>query len=296
MRLIGHLATESAARAFGDYLYVQGIENRVESQPSDGWAIWVHDEDKLEGAAKLLQDYQRNPTDPKYRAQSDAAGLRAKKEKSDAAYRQRLQTRRYLFRPLTAYGFGPLTFGLIVISVGVFLWMRSGSNGQALMALSITQFGLGGSFNASLPEIRNGEIWRLITPIFLHFSVLHILFNMLWLRDLGSMIEARQSSLVLLALVMVSAAISNVAEFYIGHTAAFGGMSGVVYALLGYIWLRGKFDPGSGLYLHPSTVTMMIVWFVVCLTGLLGPIANTAHAAGLVIGAGWGYLSGLHYR
>ena len=76
----------------------------------------------------------------------------------------------------------------------------------------------------------------------------------------------------------------------------FGGMSGVVYGLLGYVWIRGKFDPGSGLYLHSYTVTMMIIWFVACLTGVLGPIANTAHAAGLVMGMAWGYLSSLRYR
>jgi len=76
----------------------------------------------------------------------------------------------------------------------------------------------------------------------------------------------------------------------------FGGMSGVVYGLLGYIWLRGKFDPGSGLYLHPSTVTMMAIWFVACFTPIIPHVANAAHAAGLVMGLGWGYLSSQRYR
>ena len=66
-------------------------------------------------------------------------------------------------------------------------------------------------------------------------------------------------------------------------------MSGVVYGLLGYIWMRGKFDPGSGLYLHPSTVTMMIIWFFACFTPIIPNVANAAHAAGLVIGIAWGY-------
>jgi GlpG protein len=92
-------------------------------------------------------------------------------------------------------------------------------------------------------------------------------------------------------------ACSNLAQFYVGHNnPVFGGMSGVIYGLLGYVWLRGKFDPGSGLYLHSSTVTMMIVWFFFCYTGFVGRIANTAHAVGLGMGLAWGYLSSLRHR
>jgi GlpG protein len=87
----------------------------------------------------------------------------------------------------------------------------------------------------------------------------------------------------------------NLAQFYM-HGPMFGGMSGVVYGLLGYIWIRGKMDPGSGLYLHPSTVWMMIIWFVLCVAGLFGAIANTVHAVGLGLGMAWGFLSSLRHR
>jgi GlpG protein len=76
----------------------------------------------------------------------------------------------------------------------------------------------------------------------------------------------------------------------------FGGMSGVVYALLGYVWMRGKYDPASGLFVPPPTVTMMLIWFVAGWTGILGPIANMAHGAGLVLGMAWGYFSSWRYR
>jgi len=97
-------------------------------------------------------------------------------------------------------------------------------------------------------------------------------------------------------LVLVIAAGSNLGEYWLGRTVTFGGMSGVLYGLLGYIWIRGKFDPGSGLFLHPTTVTMMLVWLVVCYTGYVGAIANAAHVVGLVIGMVWGCLSSLRYR
>ncbi len=297
--MIGHLANEAAARTFGDYLLVQGIENRVEQQPEEGWAIWVNEEDQLEGAARLLADFQSNPADPKYqeKAQS-AANLRAAREKEQEAWRKRVLDRRHLFRPLNAYGVGPLTLALILGSVAVFILSGFGHDLNRVRSLFITNYWENGQFiqwNPGLPEIRNGQIWRIFTPIFIHFDFLHIFFNMLWLRVLGSMIEGRQSSWHLALLVVVIAACSNVAEFYIGRTPSFGGMSGVVYGLFGYIWLRGKFDPASGLYLHSSTVIMMIVWFFICFTGVL-PIANTIHAVGLGIGLAWGYLSSLRYR
>jgi len=290
MRLIGHLDNESYARTFADFLYVQGIESRLEHQKSDGWAIWVVEEDRITQATDLLTAFRNGPDDPKYRrAVKDAAPLRAEEEKGEVAYRKRVVGRRHLFRPLTAYGFGPLTFLLIAASVVTFIISNFGTNNEAIHSLFISEFGSG------LPEIRAGQVWRLITPMFVHFSPMHIIFNMWWLRDLGSMIEGRQSSLQLLLLVVVIAACSNLAQYYFGGPV-FGGMSGVVYGLFGYIWIRGKFDPASGLFLHPTTVTMMIIWFFLCLTNLIGHVANAAHGAGLVIGMAWGYLSSLRHH
>jgi GlpG protein len=125
--------------------------------------------------------------------------------------------------------------------------------------------------------------------MFLHFNILHLLFNMLWLRDLGSMIEARKGSWMFLLLVLVLAGTSNVGQYLLSGPM-FGGMSGVVYGLLGYIWMQSKFNPASGLSLQPQTVTMMILWFVLCLTGMVGHIANTVHAVGLAGGIAWGFL------
>jgi GlpG protein len=275
---------------------VQKIESHLEFEKADGWGVWINDEDRLEEAARLLTAFRLNPADPQYRAEAkSAAELRAEAEKDEAKYRKKLSDRRHLFRPLRDYGFGPLTFVLIAISVVVCLLSRLGNDPRPILGLFITDFTTFDPFGPRLPEILHGQVWRLITPIFIHFGLLHILFNMLWLRDLGSMIEGRQSSRLLAVLVLVIAAGSNLAQFWYGGPV-FGGMSGVVYGLLGYIWMRGKFDPGSGLYLHPSTVTMMIIWFFACFTPIIPHVANGAHAAGLIIGLAWGYLSSLRYR
>jgi GlpG protein len=291
MRIIGHLPEEASARVFGDYLFVQGIENQIDHESGGAWSIWVRDEDKLEEAGKLLDVFRKNPADERYRKEAKgAATLRAELAHEQEAYRKKMRDRRQLFRPLTGYGFGPLTLVLIVLSVGVFLLSSGGRNVGPISMLFISEGG------ASLfAEVRSGQLWRLVTPIFVHFGILHVFFNMLWLRDLGSMIEARESTGKLAVYVLALGVISNSAQYLIAGPA-FGGMSGVVYGLLGYIWIRGKLDPGSGLFLHQTTVVMMLVWFVLCFTGVLGSIANYAHAAGLAAGCAWGYLGSLRYR
>jgi GlpG protein len=140
-----------------------------------------------------------------------------------------------------------------------------------------------------LTEVRHGEYWRLITPIFIHMGLWHLLFNMLWLKDLGSMIEARKGSLTLALMVLIVAVLSNIAQF-LDTGGGFGGMSGVVYGLFGYVWMRGRYDPASGLRLHPTNVILMVGWFFLCLARLpfMPDIANAAHGVGLVIGMIWG--------
>lgn len=291
MRLIGHLAGESSAQTFGDYLYVLGIDNQIDFEKDTGWAVWIHDEDRIQEAMQLLETYRTNPADPKYAAKArDAGQLRAAKQKDDAAYRKRMITPDRVFRPVAGYGgyrIGPLTAGLIMASAGVFLLSRLGREPQHVSALFMTDY-----LNSGLVEIRSGQVWRLFTPVLVHFGVLHILFNMMWLHDLGSMIEARQGSLRLALLVLVIAGFSNLGQYLVSGPV-FGGMSGVIYGLLGYVWMRGKFDPASGLMLHQSTVIMMLIWFFACLVGVIPGVANTTHTVGLVMGMAWGYLSSL---
>lgn len=299
MRLIGHLDDEPAARNFGDWLYVQGIENAVEEDAGHGWAIWIKEEDRLTEATGLLQVFRSNPNDPSYRdAARKAPEKRSAAEKEQEAWEKRLRNRRHLFRPLRSYGFGVLTYGLIALSVVVFFISSFGSKPEAVNGLfmtKITYMEESFSYKPGLPEIRNGQVWRLITPMLVHFHILHILFNMLWLKDLGSMIEARQSTGYLALLIIASAAGSNLAQ-YVWSGPSFGGMSGVVYALLGYVWMRGKYDPGSGLFLPPATVTFMIIWFFAGVFQLIPGMANMAHGAGLAIGVAWGFLASQRYR
>lgn len=184
-----------------------------------------------------------------------------------------------------------LTIVLMFSSIGITLYIGFGNNLQQALPFFISLY----PESLNLPEIRQGELWRLFSPMFMHFHILHLAFNMLWLWDLGRAIETVQSMRRLFLLVFGIAAFSNLAQFYYDGPR-FGGMSGVVYGLLAYIWVLGHFRPQAGLFLHKQIAIMMLVWFALCWTGLLGPIANMAHTAGLLAGIIAGFITAYSIR
>ena len=137
-------------------------------------------------------------------------------------------------------------------------------------------------------KIREGEIWRVFTPMLLHFGALHLMFNMFWLYDLGGQIERAKGALFFIVLVLLASGLSNIAQALTSSPYSFGGMSGVVYALFGYLWMKQRFQPLEGMGLAPNTVFWMLFWLFLCMTGQVGPVANAAHVGGLLVGMAMG--------
>ena len=140
--------------------------------------------------------------------------------------------------------------------------------------------------------------WRLISPMLLHFGWLHLVFNVLWWLDLGRRVE-RQSRLLLVALLLGTSVAANVAQAW-QEASLFGGLSGVIYGLRGYIWVMDRYNPAR-YHLPQNILIFMLLWLLLGVSGLFpalgfGDMANMAHIGGLVVGVGWGFMHTLLWR
>lgn len=298
MRQIGTIENTLQAEVFEDYLLTLGIQSTVESD-DDGWAVWVHDEDRVDEARQEIAVFAQNPNDPRFqKVREEARQLREKAlQEQEAAHKRVVDVRRQWSRPI--YVRCPVTFGLILISIFVAVSSRLGEQYEPLLAeLSITDYrangfqlrGIGG-----LPEIRNGDVWRLVTPIFIHFGILHILFNSLMTYQLGTAVEITRGRWKMAAFVLLMAIPSNLGQ-YLMVGPAFGGLSGVVYGLFGYIWMKSRFDPSIGLYMPQNLVFWLMAWFFLGVFNVIPGIANTAHGVGLGMGILLGYVPAMWKR
>ena len=291
MRQIGSIADEREAAGFGDYLLSIGIRNTVEpAGASGGWDVWVENDDDLEAARKELDTFRRIPTDSRYQeAGRRAEALRAEEGRAEEKRRRKFIDVRTQWGGQQRQGVAPLTIILIAACLAVGAATRLTREWHPVKdrlhvnSLESTERG------EWLGDVRRGQVWRLVTPTLPHQGAIHLLFNMFWLFDLGSLIERRRGTWFLLALVLTTAVLSNLTE-YAWAGPFFGGMSGVVYGLFGYAWMKGRLDPASGVGVRPDTVLIMLAWLVFCMTGYVGPVANAAHVGGLVVGMAFGSL------
>jgi len=156
-------------------------------------------------------------------------------------------------------------------------------------------------FTPLADSLAAGQWWRLFTPMLLHFGFLHLAMNGMWYWELGRRIEARQGSINLIGLTLLYSLVSNYSQFYYSGATLFGGLSGVLYGLLGHCWIFQLLSPNPAYRLPRGVLVMMLIWLVVCMSGLIsmigfGEIANAAHVSGLLIGCFTGLLGGLYNR
>jgi GlpG protein len=277
MRPIGQLETEEQARIFADYLFVRDLETQVEAAKNGAWVVWVIDEERVDEGKALLSRFRSMPDAEEFFQATKEAARRRQGEKKESREEEKKLKRSGAFP--WHMGGGGLTMGLLILCILVGLATKLGKaeiwTGWLLM---------------SLDKVEGGQAWRLFTPIFLHFTLWHLLFNLMWLQDLGTLLESKIGTWRFAAVVALIALSSNLAQYGMGG-GGFGGMSGVVYGLFGYLWMRGKRDYHFGLLISPMTSGLLMVFLALGIFGLLGPTANAAHFSGLLTGGALGWLA-----
>lgn len=307
MRELTTFTNQQQAERLASYLVTQSIPSSVDEEDAQ-WVIWVVNDDDRGAALEILDTFQQNPDDSRY----DAAFIQAKKlAKQEADVRKKVRKRQV---DLTKRWSGhwwyahPVTTVLIGISVLVAIVCTDWTNlqrGMLGLPALCTNFEspiltrllilervridpTSWQLLSPLKPVLTGEFWRPVTPIFIHFSVLHILFNMMWMKQLASAVEFAKGTRRYLVLVLILAVTSNLGECYWslwnGRFPLFGGMSGVVFGMIGYAWMQGKTQPHDGLGLPQQTIIYSILWLLLCMGGAFGAIANAAHLVGFGVG------------
>ncbi len=324
MRQLGTITDERQAERFAAWLMAQRIDAHAEEAAGAGWAIWVRDEDHLPQAREALAHFRAHPEDPRYaNAERQAAELvRQEEAKRRDAQKNVVQMRSRWGNPGGALGGGPRRCPIILLLIGLSILtgiiayedtLGSDREGPPAPPSEIYRSLLFADPRPPVPDERpfsiwadvgRGQVWRAITPIFIHYGWPHLIFNVLCLYSFGSQIEDKRGSRMLLGLVLLLAVTSNVGQAvesgvrYLGPH--FGGLSGVVYGLFGFLFVKTRYDNRSGYFLSPITSFMAILWFALCIAGEFPPmdrilpedmthVANSAHAVGLAVGAAAAY-------
>ena len=322
MRQIGTVTDQAAAERFTAFLLTQGFAAQAE-QEGELWAIWIRNEDQVAAAKDAFRQFTEQPDHPRYAQVREANRLL--QQEAD----RRLQARRNLVQagvqwrrpsprrtPLTNVSLG---LCIVVFVLSGFGAERDSAARRMLLFRDPQRRAAeqNDRWQDPLVDIRSGQAWRLVTPIFLHVDLLHLAFNLLMFHFFASRIEERLGTVRLAGMMLVIAMSSNTAQALApGDWGAFSGgpffcgISGVVYGLFGYVWVQSIYQPERGLLVSSSTIALLVVWMFLGLFGVLdrglatpavdaansGGIANLTHVVGLFVGLGLSYGSVLWKR
>ncbi len=161
---------------------------------------------------------------------------------------------------------------------------------SALNFVPVTEVAARLQFTSLSEALSQGQVWRLVSPVFLHFSVMHLLFDVAVVVEFGRRVEAAIGSLRFLFLFLLLSVTSNLTQYLFQGAGLFGGLSGVAYGLLGFVVVMHRLQPVTPhwAYQRPLVISLL-VFLAVFSTGITEPfglyIANAAHWSGLAAGS-----------
>lgn len=310
MRELAAFSEQTKAEQLASFLLFHDLETQLEEEENQ-WTVWILNDDHRDQANQLLQQFQQG-ADPALIRQAEEHVEKVRKEQlEDQIKRRRSVAAAARLRQRwdgVWYRSFPVTVVLISISFAVALLTsnfrveeNSGSlfpqlcnkqDSELLQGLYLNvpltrterlQMLLTGERPSLYQIVQSGQVWRFVTPIFLHFDFLHILFNMFWMWGLARGIEYLRGSFRFAGLVLVIAVVSNVAQWYWAGWR-FGGMSGVVFGLIGYAWMKGRYEPHLGIGMRQEQIVYSMFFLFLGMGGLFGSVANVCHIAGLLTG------------
>ncbi|MEO0336451.1 MAG: rhomboid family intramembrane serine protease, partial [Pseudomonadota bacterium] len=287
-RSLGEVKGRDEAKAFVNALASEDIDSKFDSLGNDSFEIWIFDEDDMPTAMSLLEEFNKTGLNDQFQEKAKAG--KDKIRESSSQTQSAVYGRAQVFNSAASGGLATT----LIIGVCILLYFLEFKLGKSMTMKYLYIADLtGGMYRPGLMDVRSGEVWRLVSWSFLHGSIFHIFFNMAWLYRLGSMIEQRAGVLTFLFLFVVSGVAAGLLQ-YMATGPYFVGMSGFVYALFGYAWITGRFQPGGGIEVSKEDIQLMIVWFVICL--FIGFVANSAHAGGLAVGMIFAYVRSGHIK
>ena len=260
------------AQAFIDYMASRHISIQMYPEGEGRVALWLIDAQHQVETEAELNRFLSEPNHKRYQAASwDVAETR----KSQFHYHTPS------FLSMIKAKAGPVTLSIMLLCVAIFALQQLGFNQQIFQMLHFPAL-----------DGQQWQLWRWLSHAVLHFSVMHIAFNILWWWQLGGDIEKKLGGLKLLQIFAISSALSGAGQYWV-EGANFGGLSGVVYALVGYLWVVSTKAPQLGLTIPRQIVGFMLVWLVLGYMQPFMAIANTAHLAGLIAGVGIGWIDSM---
>lgn len=271
MYRIKELETGEDLSGFSAWLGHQGVKHQITREPG-AQVLWLDDPGNTEPVLAALEQYMSRDEVRQQVNQASRAPVRGGR-----------------WQPAPRHS--PLVFGLIIVAA-VVAWLTGlGENLMSAVFMYVDpRYHEWQSFAQRLDALSvtlaSGQLWRLISPDFLHFSVMHILFNSVMLWFLASQVEWMDGRGRFLALFLITSLASNTLQYLVSGPL-FGGLSGVVYGVLGYCWLSQQRLPR--FQFPPALVTFALVWMIIGFTPLpvwlgIGRMANEAHLGGFLGG------------
>ena len=178
---------------------------------------------------------------------------------------------------------GPRRYmNLAIVAVNILLFLLVELTGDSTDTEHMVRWGA-----AWLPDILNGQFFRLFTCMFLHFGITHLGNNMLVLLFLGDTLEKITGHLkygvICLGGGLIGSIVSCVHEYYTGTYYVSAGASGCVFAVTGallYIVIRERGQLGALTVRRMLILAALSIYNGFVSTG----VDNYAHVGGLIGG------------